>query len=69
MVDLRVEKMSCGGCAARVTQVVRSLDANAKVDVDLGHKLVHVESAANPHAIASALSAAGYPAHVSSMTA
>lgn len=62
MYALRVENMRCGGCAARVTEVVRSLDSQAKVDVDLAHKTVRIGSQADPNAVAAAVSAAGYPA-------
>jgi copper chaperone len=62
MYTLKVEKMSCGGCAARVTRAVQALDPNAKVEVLLRDRLVHVESAEAPNAIAGALTSAGYPA-------
>ena len=33
MYALKVEKMSCGGCANRVTRTVQALDPEAKVEV------------------------------------
>ena len=62
MYTLKVEKMSCGGCAARVTRAVQALDPDAKVEVLLKDRLVHVQSAETADAIADAVSAAGYPA-------
>lgn len=62
MYEIKVEKMSCGGCAARVTRAVQALDPNAKVDVLLKDRLVHVESKASPEAVANTISSAGYPA-------
>lgn len=62
MYTLKVEKMSCGGCAARVTRAVQALDPSAKVEVKLKDRLVHVESAEAANAIAGALTSAGYPA-------
>ena len=62
MYTLKVEKMSCGGCASRVTRTVQTLDPDAKVEVLLKDKLVRVESARAPDAVAAAINAAGYPA-------
>ena len=62
MYTLKVEKMSCGGCASRVTRTVQTLDPDAKVEVLLKDKLVRVESARAPDAVAAAITAAGYPA-------
>jgi copper chaperone len=62
MYTLKVEKMSCGGCAARVTRAVQALDPNAKVEVLLKDHLVLVESEAAVGAITGALTSAGYPA-------
>ena len=68
MYALKVEKMSCGGCAARVTRAVQALDPGAKVEVLLKDRLVHVESAKSADAIADAVSAAGYPASQAART-
>jgi copper chaperone len=62
MYTLKVEKMSCGGCAARVTRAVQALDPHAKVEVLFKDRLVRVESAEAPSAVADAVTAAGYPA-------
>lgn len=62
MVELNVEGMSCGHCAGRVTKAIAEVDAGAKVDVDLGAKLVRVTSSATPQQLAQAVTEAGYPA-------
>ena len=62
MHTLKVDKMSCGGCAARVTRAVQTVDPEAKVEVLLKDRLVQVESLATAPAIAEAVTAAGYPA-------
>lgn len=62
MYTLKVEKMSCGGCAARVTRAVQALDPQARVDVLLKDRLVQVDSQQAPAALADAITAAGYPA-------
>ena len=62
MHEFRVEKMSCGGCARRVTQAVQAIDQSAKVHVDLASKLVRVESSLDADRLGSAITGAGYPA-------
>ena len=61
MFTFKVEKMSCGGCAARITRAVQALDPDAKVDVSLPERLVRVDSVRSGHAIAGAMTSAGYP--------
>lgn len=61
MYELKVENMSCGHCTARVTQAVKSVDPEARVEVDLPGKQVRIESACELNEIASALAEAGYP--------
>lgn len=62
MHRFKVEKMGCGGCAASVTRAVQGLAPNAKIEVDLGAKLVTVSGAEVPaERIARAIAEAGYP--------
>ena len=62
MVELNVEGMSCGHCAGRVSKAIADVDPSAKVEVDLGGKLVRVTSSAAPDELAQAVTEAGYPA-------
>ncbi|MEN9763879.1 MAG: Heavy metal transport/detoxification protein [Pseudomonadota bacterium] len=62
MHTFKVEAMSCGHCAASVTRAVQSVDAQAKVQVDLAQGRVQVESTASTDALARAIVEAGYPA-------
>lgn len=62
MYELQVEKMSCGGCAGRVTKAVQAIDSAAKVDVDLAQRKARIESSAGIDAVKAAITAAGYPA-------
>ena len=63
MVRLRVEKMGCGGCAKSVTRAVQAIAPDARVEVDLGAKLVTVSGASVPSSgLAQAVAAAGFPA-------
>ncbi len=60
MYELKVEGMTCGGCAASVKRALQALDANADVNVDLPAKTVKVETAARLDAVKSAIEDAGY---------
>lgn len=61
MYTFKVEKMSCGGCAARITRAIQALDPKAKVDVSLQERLVRVDSGKAVHVITDAVTSAGYP--------
>jgi copper chaperone len=60
-MEFKVDAMSCNHCVSVVTQVVKSLDPDAKVEVDLAEHKVRVDSAHDPAAIARGLAEAGYP--------
>ncbi len=60
-MEFNVEAMSCGHCVSTVTQAVKALDPNAKVEVDLAAHKVRVETSKNEEAIGKALAEAGYP--------
>ncbi len=60
MYELKVEGMTCGGCAASVKRALQALDANADVNVDLAAKTVKVATAAQLDAVKAAVEDAGY---------
>lgn len=60
MIQFNIPQMSCGHCVRAVTEAVKEVDANAKVDVDLASKKVNVESTAERQKIVAALAEAGY---------
>ncbi|MEE7478773.1 MULTISPECIES: heavy-metal-associated domain-containing protein [Methylobacterium] len=63
MFRYKVDKVGCGGCAKSVNRAVLGIEPNARVEVDLGAKLVTVSGAAGPaERIAQAIAAAGFPA-------
>ena len=62
MYDLKVNDMTCGHCMSRVTQTVKSVDATAKVEIDLAQKHVRIDSACELADLTEALAEAGYPA-------
>lgn len=61
MIEFTINDMSCGHCASVITKTVKALDSEARVDIDLAHKKVMVESTEDRAEIAAALTEAGYP--------
>ncbi len=64
-MDLRIENMTCGGCAKSVTRAIQSVDPDARVETDPAERTVKVETTATQVAIRRALEEAGYPATTS----
>lgn len=62
-----LENMTCGHCRARVTQALKSVDPQARVEVDLGRRQVRVTTASPLSELTDALADAGYPASASSV--
>jgi copper chaperone len=61
VIEFNVQGISCNHCVRAVTEAVRSIDPQARVDVDLaGHK-VSVDSSRPREEVAAALAGAGYP--------
>ena len=60
-MEFDVQAMSCGHCVSAVTEAIKELDPNAKVEVNLGSKKVKVESTKERAQLVLALSEAGYP--------
>ena len=61
MQEFEIQSMSCGGCASRIAQAVKNLDAKAKIEVDLPNKMVRIETTEDRACVTSALTEAGYP--------
>lgn len=61
MLELHVDKMTCGHCVRAVTEAVQEIDPAARVEIDLPRKTVKVQSSLDAAAIAAAIAAAGYP--------
>ena len=62
MINLNVKGMTCGHCADAVTAAVKSVDADANIQVDVGHGLVQVETRSAAEALVKAIGLAGYSA-------
>lgn len=61
MVTFEVNDMTCGHCASTITRAVRSVDQQAKVQVDLAAHRVQIEpTAADPQQLGDAIAQAGY---------
>ena len=43
-MKLRIDAMTCGGCARSVTATIKDLDPNATVQIDVATKIVELES-------------------------
>lgn len=64
-MELKIEGMTCGGCAKSVTKAIQSVDSIAKVETDPAARAVKIETTASQAAILQVLEDAGYPATVS----
>jgi len=62
MTKLNIPDMTCGHCKAAVEKAVASVDAGAKVAVDLDTRTVEIDSSADLGAILAALKEEGYEA-------
>ncbi|WP_048646310.1 heavy-metal-associated domain-containing protein [Nitratireductor soli] len=63
-MELRIENMTCGGCAKSVTKAIQSVDPDARIETDPAARLVKVETTASSAALQLILEEAGYPATV-----
>ena len=61
MLRFQVPAMSCGHCVKVITDTLRAVDPQARVDADLATHGVTVESATAREAFVAALADAGYP--------
>ena len=62
MLTFRVEDMTCGHCAGKITRAIASVDGGAQVEVNIPQKLVRVSSAAPESGLVAAMAQAGYTA-------
>jgi copper chaperone len=61
MIEMNLPAMSCGHCVRAVTDAVKRVDGQARVDVDLETKRVRIESSEPRERFAAALADEGYP--------
>ena len=60
MYALKVDGMTCGGCAASIKRALQQLDNSARVDVDLTDNTVSVDTHVPLEAVINAIKDAGY---------
>ncbi|MDP4299126.1 heavy-metal-associated domain-containing protein [Leptothrix discophora] len=60
MIEFQLPTMTCGHCVKAVTAAIQSVDAQARVAIDLPTHQVKVETGAEKSALAEALKEAGY---------
>lgn len=63
-MELKIESMTCGGCARSVTRAIQSVDPNARIEADPAARSVKVETSVNLGTLRQILEEAGYPATV-----
>ena len=56
--EFTVQDMTCGHCAATITDAVKSLDPEGRCEIDLAAKRVKVESAFTADRVAAAIAKA-----------
>jgi copper chaperone len=60
MHEFSVQDMTCGHCAATITEAVQSVDPAGRCEFDLGARRVKVDSAFSAERIAAAITKAGF---------
>ncbi|MGY5779664.1 heavy-metal-associated domain-containing protein [Rhizobium sp. LEGMi135b] len=61
-MELRIENMTCGGCARSVTKAIQSVDPDAMIETNPDARTVKIETTASQPMLQQALEQAGYPA-------
>jgi copper chaperone len=61
-MELKIEGMTCGGCAKSVAKAIQSVDSNARVETNPAARAAKIETTATLAAILQVLDEAGYPA-------
>ncbi|MGF1460315.1 MAG: heavy-metal-associated domain-containing protein [Leptolyngbyaceae cyanobacterium] len=59
-LQFKVPTMKCDGCAEVVTEAIQSVDADAKVDINVETKDVSAETSASVEALRAAIAAQGH---------
>lgn len=61
MYEVKVSGMTCGSCASSIGHVLKNLDPDVKVTVDLKTQTVRVQSEKNEKDITALIEEAGFP--------
>lgn len=60
MIELKVERMTCGGCAARVRAAVAEAAPKARMEIEIATGTLRVEGDADEARVRGAIEQAGY---------
>lgn len=60
MLTFTVQDMTCNHCASAITRAVKEVDVDAKVEVEVAEKRVHIDSNMAATEFAEAIKEAGY---------
>ena len=61
MIAFEVSDMSCGHCVSTITKAVMAADQAAKVEIDLGRRLVQIQPGdSDAQQLSDAITEAGY---------
>ena len=60
MIELTINDMTCGGCVASITRVVKGLDPDATLEADVESHAVKIATLVDTEAVIAAISQAGY---------
>ena len=61
-MELRIESMTCGGCAQSVTKATQSVDPDARIETSPAARTIKVETTATSATLLRVLEEVGYPA-------
>ena len=56
----KVDGMTCGGCAASVSQAINAVEPNAKIQVDVQKGIVSIEAVDDDRNVAQAVADSGF---------
>ena len=60
MIELKVERMTCGGCAATVIAAVAAAAPKARMEIEIATGTLRVEGEADEARVRAAIEEAGY---------
>ena len=60
MISLTINDMTCGGCVASITRVIKALDPTATVDANVEARRVNIASPLASDTVVAAITQAGY---------
>ncbi|NES95230.1 MAG: heavy-metal-associated domain-containing protein [Desertifilum sp. SIO1I2] len=59
-LEMVVPNMVCDGCAEKITEAIKTVDSEAKINIDLPTKHVSVDTEVSLESIEQAITAIGY---------